>query len=173
MRATAAGLHHSHSNARSKSCLRLTPQLRQHWILNPLSEAKDGTHNLMVPSRIHFHCATTGTPICGFLMNFIKRDQAVMLCVTARKLWCQPCNFTDVPALGHRDFLWVSKQPLKWQLHYWAIEVALTANGDVGISDGPPLSGVWAWKHTTVVACKCWSFKVYTEVAKGWRCIEY
>ena len=25
---------------------------RQRWILNPLSEARDGTHNLMVPSRI-------------------------------------------------------------------------------------------------------------------------
>ena len=33
------GLHHS---------------LWQHWILNPLSEARDRTCNLMVPSRIHF-----------------------------------------------------------------------------------------------------------------------
>jgi len=32
------------------------------WILNPLSEAKDQTRNLMVPIGIHFHCATTGTP---------------------------------------------------------------------------------------------------------------
>ena len=30
-------------------------------ILNPLSEARDQTHNLMVPSQIHFHCTTTGT----------------------------------------------------------------------------------------------------------------
>ena len=35
----------------------------QHWILNPWSEARDRTHNLMVPSQICFHCATTGTPI--------------------------------------------------------------------------------------------------------------
>ena len=38
---------------------------RSSWqcqIFNPLSEARDRTHNLMVPSRIHFHCATTGTP---------------------------------------------------------------------------------------------------------------
>ena len=34
----------------------------QHWILNPLSEARDRTRSLMVPSRIHFRCATTGTP---------------------------------------------------------------------------------------------------------------
>uniref|UniRef100_A0A8D0MAB9 Transcription initiation factor IIA gamma chain n=1 Tax=Sus scrofa TaxID=9823 RepID=A0A8D0MAB9_PIG len=26
---------------------------RQHWIPNPLSEARDRTHNLMIPSWIH------------------------------------------------------------------------------------------------------------------------
>ena len=31
-------------------------------ILNPLSEARDRTHNLMVSSQIRFHCATMGTP---------------------------------------------------------------------------------------------------------------
>ena len=31
-------------------------------ICNPLSEARDRTHNLMVPSRIHFPCTTIGTP---------------------------------------------------------------------------------------------------------------
>ena len=35
---------------------------QQHQILNPLSKARDQTCNLLVPSRIHFHCATTGTP---------------------------------------------------------------------------------------------------------------
>ena len=35
---------------------------QQHQILNPLSEAGDQTRNLMVPSRIHFRCATMGTP---------------------------------------------------------------------------------------------------------------
>ena len=34
----------------------------QRWILNPLSEARDWTHHLMVPSRIPFHCATAGSP---------------------------------------------------------------------------------------------------------------
>ena len=34
----------------------------QHRILNPLSEARDRTHNLMVPSRICFHCTMKGTP---------------------------------------------------------------------------------------------------------------
>ena len=35
---------------------------RQHWILNPLSKARDRTLNLMVTSQIRFRCATTGTP---------------------------------------------------------------------------------------------------------------
>ena len=34
----------------------------QRWILNPLSEARDGTRNLMFPSWIHFRCNTTGIP---------------------------------------------------------------------------------------------------------------
>ena len=36
---------------------------QQHQILNPLSEARDRTRKLMVPSRIHFRCTTTGTSI--------------------------------------------------------------------------------------------------------------
>ena len=34
----------------------------QRQILNPLREARDQTQNLMVPSRICFCCARTGTP---------------------------------------------------------------------------------------------------------------
>ena len=34
----------------------------QHRIFNPLSEAKDRTCNLMVPSWIRFHCTIVGTP---------------------------------------------------------------------------------------------------------------
>ena len=39
---------------------------QQCWILNPVNEARDQTHNLMVPSQIHFHCAMTGTPVFTF-----------------------------------------------------------------------------------------------------------
>ena len=35
---------------------------RKCWMLNPLSGARGQTHNLMVPSRICFCCATMGTP---------------------------------------------------------------------------------------------------------------
>ena len=67
IRATSASLHHSHSNAGSElHHLRAIPQPRQRWILNPLSETKDRTHNLMVPSRIRF---TNGNSPLGFLIG--------------------------------------------------------------------------------------------------------
>ena len=34
----------------------------QRQILNPLSEVRHRTHNLMVPSQIRFHCSAMGTP---------------------------------------------------------------------------------------------------------------
>ena len=46
IRATAAGLHHSHSNAPSYVC-NLHHNSQQHQTLNPLSEARDRTHVLM------------------------------------------------------------------------------------------------------------------------------
>ena len=67
--AIAAGLHHSHSHVRSEPHLRSTPQIMVTPILNPLSEARDGTHNLMVSSQIHFHCATTRTTLCPLNTN--------------------------------------------------------------------------------------------------------
>ena len=40
---------------------------QQRQKLNPLSEARDQTGNLMVPSWIHFLCARTGTPAFLFM----------------------------------------------------------------------------------------------------------
>ena len=50
--AVATGLHHSHSNSGSEICVWPSHSSRQCQILNPLSEARGRTHNLMVPSRI-------------------------------------------------------------------------------------------------------------------------
>ena len=68
----AAGLHHSHSNVRSKPSLGPTPQLMARQILNPLSEARDRTRELMVPVKIRFHCATKGTPKETFFKSITK-----------------------------------------------------------------------------------------------------
>ena len=45
---------------------------RQRRIFNPLSKARDQTRNLMVPSWIHFHCTTTGTPTRYYIMLYNK-----------------------------------------------------------------------------------------------------
>ena len=44
------------------------PAPRQRWILNPRSEARDRTRNIMVPSWICFRCAMTGTSSRFFLL---------------------------------------------------------------------------------------------------------
>ena len=41
----------------------------QYQMLNPLSKASDRTHNLMVPSWIHFHCTIMGTPVPFLKIN--------------------------------------------------------------------------------------------------------
>ena len=52
----------------------------QRWILNPLSEARDHTLNLMVPSRIHFCSATMGTPTFLFRnLHSVTNDLIVAL----------------------------------------------------------------------------------------------
>ena len=51
-------------------------------ILNLLSEARDGTRDLMAASRIHFHCATMGTPIPCYFCN--KKIQYIFSIVKKR-----------------------------------------------------------------------------------------
>ena len=55
IRVVAAGLCHSHSNTISEPHLRPTPQLMAMPILNPPSEARDGSCVLMDTSQICFY----------------------------------------------------------------------------------------------------------------------
>ena len=66
LEATAASLCHSHTNIGS---LPPTLQLREHWILNPLSRASDQTHVFMDTSWVHYHLVTTETHAHFFLMG--------------------------------------------------------------------------------------------------------
>ena len=59
--ATAASLHHSHSNVASNLYLRLHQNSWQCWILNTLSKARDRTCILMDTSRAHYCWATMET----------------------------------------------------------------------------------------------------------------
>ena len=47
-------------------------------ILNPLSEARDQTNNLMVPSQICFHCAMTGTPVLFLITPLLSYSSHTM-----------------------------------------------------------------------------------------------
>ena len=47
---------------------------QQCWILNPLMEARDRIRNLMVPSQICFHCATTGTLMVLFYLCLMQQS---------------------------------------------------------------------------------------------------
>ena len=60
---------HSHSHTGSEQHLQPTAQLRAMRILNPLSEARDQTRNVMVPSGIRFRLPTAGTPKVVFLIK--------------------------------------------------------------------------------------------------------
>ena len=75
IRATAAGLHHSHSYSGSKPSLRPIPQLTATLDPQPLIEARDRTCILMDTSWVHHHWATTGTLNGG---NF-DEEQAVFI----------------------------------------------------------------------------------------------
>ena len=41
-------------------------------IPNPLRKARDRTHILMDTSQIHFHCATTGTPVSQAFKSLVN-----------------------------------------------------------------------------------------------------
>ena len=57
------------SRATSELHLQPAPHSRQHQILNPLNKARDWTWNLMIPSRIHFCCVMTGTPVFNITLS--------------------------------------------------------------------------------------------------------
>ena len=69
--AIAASLHHSRNTTNPSHVCNLHHSAQQCRILNPLSEARDQTHNLVVPSLIHFRCATAGTPVCMFSWKYL------------------------------------------------------------------------------------------------------
>ena len=94
IRAAAASLRHSHSNAGSELHLWPTPQFTATPILNPLSEARDGNCTLKNTSLVDYCWAIMGTPAVRFLTH----------CTTARPptshfFWSCP-QHAEVPRSG-------------------------------------------------------------------------
>ena len=68
IRAVAASLHQNHSNARSETSLKTTPELMAMPDPQPTEQGQGSNRNLMVPSSIRFRCAKMGTHFfCNFL----------------------------------------------------------------------------------------------------------
>ena len=44
-----------------------------------MSKARDRTHDFMVPSRIHFCCTTTGTPLSFFFFSFLLKKMFIVI----------------------------------------------------------------------------------------------
>ena len=51
----------------------------RHRILNPVSEVRDRTCNLMVPSQIHFYCAMMGTLVPYFRFYIVVLSCSICL----------------------------------------------------------------------------------------------
>ena len=90
---------------------------RQHWILNPLSEARYRTYNLMVPSRIRFCCSMMGTPAIFFpfiwphLWNMeaprlrVELELQMQACVTATAISDPSCICNQCRSLWQYQIL--------------------------------------------------------------------
>ena len=79
---------------------------QQCQIHNPPSKARDQTHNLMVPSRIHFHCTTMGSPHCVFIYTTFSLSIHLLL-----DTWLFPClgNFENAAVnIGVHISFWIS-----------------------------------------------------------------
>ena len=89
LRATAASLCHSSQECR---------------ILKPLSEARDWTCNLLVPSCIHFRCATMRTPKLGIPNGVV--EERVYISVNLRRNVRVWDNNWESSAQGYAWYYW-------------------------------------------------------------------
>ena len=82
------------------------------WIHDPLSEARDPIHILMDASRIHFCCATTGTPTP---MTFVEKagTQQVLAWLYPQK------EFLKGPKLFEHDLMYRYVPTGKGKVQSW------------------------------------------------------
>ena len=99
-------------------------------ILKPLSEARDWTCNFMFPSRIRFHCTTTGTAKKGNLPR------------TLLFFYVGPLD-----SLGPTSFGWRPKILMPWALGLVFILRFLTINGFLSPGEYSGATTEGQWKH--------------------------
>ena len=87
MGAAAAGLHHTIATQDPRCVSDLHHSSWQRQILNLLSKTRDRTHDLTVPSQIHFRCATMGTPGVSIHNKIITIISLVTICYHTKLLY--------------------------------------------------------------------------------------
>ena len=76
---------------------------QQRWILNPLSEARDRTCNLIVPSQICFCCAMTVTPIVIILQVYFSSVMSKLIFTLSRVFL-----ISDIVVFTYASFILIS-----------------------------------------------------------------
>ena len=94
IRATAAGLRYSHSNAGSEPHLPPTPQL----MATPGPQPTEWGHGLMDTSRVCSHRATTGTPLLGFLCGRARHVKMTVSSLFSQFYTIRPCMYVTCPS---------------------------------------------------------------------------
>ena len=72
---TAASLYPATATPDPSHVFDLQHSSWQHQIINPLSKARDQTHNLKVPRWIRFCCATMGTPCTDIIYKLVMKKR--------------------------------------------------------------------------------------------------
>ena len=119
VRATAAGLHHSHSNTRSELHLWPTYSSWQHQILNPLNEERDraikpGSSWILV--RFVNHRAAMGTPHSYFNTEHINTVLPIIISSLFKiSVWLSQWGFNQRSRMSERYIL----RDLSQIIGYW------------------------------------------------------
>ena len=96
--------------------------LRQRWILDPLSKARNRIRNLMVPSQICFHCATMGTPGFSLLINLVQVSWKELNTLNGLPSVCRALELYP-PNIFSLVFPIISQPPQDWQI--WPYQLHL------------------------------------------------
>ena len=128
IRAAAASLHHCYSNSGSMS--HPWPKPQQHWILHPVSEARDQTHNLMETSQewVFFVCFFFFLLFFGLHLRHMEVLRLVLESELQRRpipqqQWIQATPTTDAAACDNARSLihWARRgiKPTSSRTLYW------------------------------------------------------
>ena len=105
----------------------------QRWILDLLSEARDRTFDLMVPSWIRFHCARMGTPAyCKFqvIWKFMPNEKC-----QERSIWLPSSISSQVPEGRGSVFTPLPTTPqTQWLFQFLKPGMFIFAQGYYGIA---------------------------------------